>query len=102
MEAPARALGRLAGIYRRQRRHADAAQTWERVLRLPRVPERLRREASVALAVHHEHRVRDLHQAQRFAVTALEAEFKPARRRAVEHRLTRLQRKIDATAVRMI
>ena len=102
IEAPARALGRLAGIYRRLRRHADAAATWERVLRLPRVPDRLLREASVALAVHHEHRVRDLPQAQQFAATALEAELQPARRRAVEHRLTRLQRKIDATAARMI
>lgn len=102
MEAPARALGRLAGIYRRLRRHTDAADTWERVLRLPRVSDRLRHEASVALAVHHEHRVRDLPQAQQFAVSALQAEPQPARRRAAEHRLTRLQRKIDATAARMI
>ena len=102
MEAAARALGRLAGIYRRQRRYTDAAEAWTRLLKLPRVPDRLRREASVALAVHHEHRLRDLGQAQWFATHALEAEPHPARRRAVQHRLTRLRRKIDATTARMI
>ena len=102
IEAAARALGRLAGIYRRQRRYADAAEAWTRLLTLPRVPDRLQREASVALAVHHEHRLRDLGQAQWFATHALEAEPHPARRRAVQHRLTRLRRKIDATTARMV
>ena len=101
-EARARALGRLASIYRRQRRYSDAADAWARLLALPRVPGRLRREASVALAVHHEHRLRDPRQAQWFAKHALEAEPHPARRRAVQHRLTRLRRKIDATTERMI
>lgn len=67
IEASAHALGRLASIYRRQRRYSDAAAAWTRLLRLPRVPGRLRREASLALAVHHEHRLRDLRQAQCFA-----------------------------------
>ena len=97
MEARAQALGRLAGIYRRQRRYAEAADAWVRLLALPRVPDRLRREASVALAVHHEHRLRDPRQAQWFAKRALDVEPHPKRRRAVEHRLTRLRRKIDAT-----
>ena len=101
-EARARALGRLASIYRRQRRYSDAADAWARLLALPRVPGRLRREASVALAVHHEHRLRDPRQAQWFAKHALEAEPHPARRRAVQHRLTRLRRKIDATTEQMI
>ena len=102
MEARAHALGRLASVYRRQRRYSDAADAWARLLTLPRVPDRLRREASVALAVHHEHRLRDPRQAQWFATHALEAEPHPARRRAVQHRLTRLRRKIDATTARMI
>jgi len=97
MEARARALGRLASLYRRQRHYSDAADAWDRLLTLPQVPDRLRREASVALAVHHEHRLRDPRQAQWFARHALEAESQPARRLVVQHRLTRLRRKIDAT-----
>ena len=102
LEARAQALGRLAGLYRRQRRYADAADAWARLLTLPQVPDRLRREASVALAVHHEHRLLDPRQAQWFAKHALEAEPHPTRRRAVQHRLTRLRRKIDATTARML
>ena len=101
-EARARALGRLATLYRRARRYIDAADAWARLLTLPRVPDRLRREASVALAVHHEHRRRDPRQAQWFAENALDAELHPSRRREAQHRLTRLRRKIDAASDRML
>ena len=95
--ARARALGRLARIYRRRGRHADAADAWGRLLRLSRIPDHLRHEASLALAVHHEHRVRELRTAQQFAVLALEPDLPAIRRQAVQHRLLRLRRKIDAT-----
>ena len=98
-EARAEALGRLAGVYRRQRHHADAAELWTRLLALSGVSDRLRREATVALAVHHEHRVRDLVAAERFAQAALRAEAHPGRRRAVQHRLTRLGRKRGQTGL---
>lgn len=102
IEASAHAFGRLASIYRRQRRYPDAAAAWTHLLKLPRVPGRLRCEVSLALAVHHEHRLRDLRQAQCFAEHALKAEPHHARRLAVQHRLTRLQRKIGSTTERMI
>ena len=95
----AQALRRLAHIYRRQQRHADAADAWTRLLRLSEIPERLRHEASVALAVHHEHRLRDPWTAQQFAVRALAPDLPETRRHAVQHRLSRLRRKIDATSV---
>ena len=90
------ALRRLAGIYRRQRRHTEAAAAWMHLLSLPGVSTRLRHDASVALAVHQEHRVRDLWSAHRYASSALGGERHPTRRSAVEHRLTRIRRKIDA------
>jgi len=95
--ARALAFGRLARLYRRQRRHGDAAEAWARLLSLSRVPDPLRHEASVALAVHHEHRLRDLAAAQRFARRALEPRPPASGREAVQHRLTRLGRKIEAT-----
>jgi hypothetical protein len=95
--ARAQALRRLARIHRRQRRYGDAADAWERLLRLSRIPKSLRHEASVALAVHHEHRLRDPRAAQQFAVNALEPDLPANQRQAVNHRLLRLRRKIDAT-----
>lgn len=92
-EARAEAIGRLAAVYRRRRRHTDAAALWTQLLSASGVSDRLRREATVAMAVHHEHRVRDLAAAERFARAALREEAHPGRRRAVQHRLTRLERK---------
>ena len=100
LEAPAQALGRLARIYRRQRRHAEAAEAWTQLLSRSHVPQRIRQEASVALAVHHEHRVRDLPAAQQFARRALETEPHPTRREAVQYRLSRLRRKIGEASGR--
>ena len=95
--ARAQALRRLARIHRRQRRYADAADAWARLLQLSKIPNGLRHEASVALAVHHEHQLRDLRTAQQFAVRALESDLPANQRQAVQHRLLRLRRKIDAT-----
>ena len=99
VEARAQALRRLASLYRRQRRHADAAEAWGRLLALPRVRDRLRHEATVALAVHHEHRLRDPLAARTHARAALEVVPTLERRRAVERRLWRLGRKIEASSL---
>jgi hypothetical protein len=53
------------------------------------------REATEALAVHHEHRVRDLEAARRFALESLRVPATMARRHAAEHRLARLNRKLS-------
>ena len=90
----AEALSRLAAAHRRRRRYAEAADCWQRLLALSEAPRRFRREAAIALAVHHEHRDRDLLEARRLAQVALEREHHPTHRRAVEHRLDRLERKL--------
>ena len=59
------------------------------------------REAAEALAVHHEHRVRDLTLAHRFALGTLAAvngSARPSLAQAVRHRLARIERKIGASA----
>jgi hypothetical protein len=65
------------------------------------VVEALRQFAAEALAIHHEHRVRDYFAARELAIFALEeiseAEGSPARRReeGLRHRLARLDQKIS-------
>src|SRR5262245_15638242 len=56
----AEALYAHAMLLRRMRRHAAAAEVWQRLLELGACPPRLEREAAEALAVHHEHRLRSL------------------------------------------
>ena len=91
----AEALQRLARHFRSERRYPEAAEAWRRLLALRRPPARLAREATVALAVHHEHRVRDLVTARQFARRALEMEAHPGRHQANAHRLRRLRRKME-------
>jgi uncharacterized protein YprB with RNaseH-like and TPR domain len=90
----AEALRSYAVLSRRDRAYSDAAGAWERLLGLRRCPPRLAREAIEALAVHHEHRLRDLATARRFALEALQFNVSRARADAVRHRLARLDRKI--------
>src|SRR5207237_9953447 len=54
------ALRQLALTFRRARRFDDAAACWRQLLDVPQCPAHLTREANQALAIHHEHRVRDL------------------------------------------
>ena len=61
------ALHALALRCRRTARYLDAASHWETLTRARRCPPALMREALEALAIHHEHRSRDLEQARRFA-----------------------------------
>jgi uncharacterized protein len=93
----AAAVRALARFYRRARRFDDAAAQWRRLLELECCPALAAREASDALAVHHEHRARDLALAKAFAVRSLvDVEPGAAWDRAVRHRLARLERKLSA------
>ena len=94
----AEALRCYAVICRRQRRFADAADGWQRILALRRCPAYISREATEALAVHHEHRLRDPHSAKLFALQSLRFEPSVSRQHAVRHRLARLERKLGGPA----
>jgi uncharacterized protein len=93
------ALRALAIMARRARQYEEAAGLWRQLLDLPGCPPPIAREATEALAVHHEHRVRDLAAAKTFAVrlSSLEHRLRPAWTDAVRHRLARIERKL-ATA----
>ena len=86
-----------AVLSRRQRRFADAAAGWRQILDLRPCPPAVLREASEALAVHHEHRVRDLEAARAFALQSLTVSATRSRQDATQYRLARLDRKLSAT-----
>jgi uncharacterized protein YprB with RNaseH-like and TPR domain len=90
----AEALRCYAVLCRRQRRFAEAAGAWQGILDLRRCPPHVQREATEALAVHHEHRLRDLRSARQFALQSLRLHTAPGRQHAVRHRLARLERKL--------
>ena len=94
-DARAEALRRLALCHRRDRRYDEAAERWSELLAVPGLSRRATHEASVALAVHHEHRLRDLPMAERFATRALAHEPQTRRRLALEHRVRRITRKLE-------
>ena len=96
-------LYRLGLRCRRDRRFQEAAECWRSLLELtaPRAVRRnttmmaLREFAAEALAIHHEHRVRDLATARELAMFALEeARENGPRADGMRHRLARLNRKI--------
>ena len=95
----AEALRAYATLSRRHRRYEDAATAWRRVLDLRHGPPAIVREATEALAVHHEHRVRDLAVARRFALQSLPLQRTASREQAARHRLARLDRKLGGMAV---
>lgn len=108
------ALRSLAVAARRARHYEAAAIRWRQVLDIPGCPSRVLTEASEALAIHHEHRARDLATARMFALKTLEMrtlEMKSLGRGAgvktslakgsravcgdaVRHRLARIERKM--------
>lgn len=88
------ALRSLAGGARRARRFNDAAGWWRRLLEVPGCPAAIRREATEALAIHHEHRERNLEAARMFALKSLETGTEAAWGDAVRHRLARIERKM--------
>lgn len=88
-------LRHLAIGARRARRFGEAAAWWQNLLDIPGCPPHLKREANEALAIHHEHRVRDLVRAKTFALKSLEMNSRPGWTHAVHHRLARIERKMD-------
>lgn len=100
-EVRGEALYRLALRRRRERRFAEAASCWRDLLALTE-PASVRRRGSLAdlrqcaieaLAIHHEHRDRDLMSARELALFALDEEDVRGAD-GLRHRLARLERKI--------
>ncbi len=91
-EVHGEALRRLAWIRRRARRLHEAAEAWRELAVLPRCAAALRREAKEALAIHHEHRLKDLMTARQHALDLLSEGAGPSAR--LQHRLDRLERKL--------
>jgi uncharacterized protein YprB with RNaseH-like and TPR domain len=90
----AEAMHAYANLCRRDRRYTEAASAWRQLLDLRRCPPGLARSASEALAIHHEHRVRDLKAARSFALRSAGLQNTVTRRQALEHRLARIDRKL--------
>jgi uncharacterized protein YprB with RNaseH-like and TPR domain len=88
-------LRALALACRRARRFDEAARCWGQIVDARGCPPALRREAAEALAIHHEHRVHDLDAAKDFALLSLTDEARPSWTEAVQHRLARLERKMN-------
>jgi len=89
------ALRSLAWAARRARRHHDAAACWRQLLDVPLCPRTAAREALEALAIHHEHRVRDLGAARTFALGSLNAANRTSASARARYRLARLERKLS-------
>jgi hypothetical protein len=90
----AEALRRLALLRRRAGRRTEAAEAWEKIVALPGCPAVIRREAREALAIHHEHRSRDLQAAKLFVLDVLAESPGRRLRDEAEHRLKRLEKKL--------
>src|SRR4051812_23689036 len=108
-EVKGEALYRRALRLRRDRRFAEAAASWRAIVELtePRGIRRLARLADLrqfateALAIHHEHRERDLDGARELALFALQ-EAAGARADGMRHRLARIDRKISGLTDRAV
>jgi hypothetical protein len=94
-------LRALALAWRRARQFDEAAQCWRSLLDTPACPRPLAREATEALAIHHEHRLRDLGAARTFALRSLASALPAANNEAGRHRLARIERKLDAARVQL-
>jgi uncharacterized protein len=92
------ALRALALAYRRARRFDDAACCWTALVESG-CPSAIEREAIEALAIHHEHRRRDLESAKLFAERNLDVSRRQHRetvKTAARRRLARIERKLSA------
>jgi hypothetical protein len=94
------ALRALALRCRRTGRYSEAVAHWDAIVRARRCPPALRREACEALAVHHEHRSRDLETARRYAEQSRRVPQAGSHQEAVAKRLARLERKIGRACPR--
>ena len=100
----AEALYRLGLLYRRARQFTEAAAAWRDIVALT-VPATVRRRPAMsqlrgfaieALAIHREHRERDIDGARDLALFALNDEGPPPGKAAsLRHRLARLERKLS-------
>ena len=88
------ALRALALACRRQRRHEEAASCWRELVEMRGCPPPILCEATEALAIHHEHRARDLTAAKTFVLRGLETGNGVGWANAARYRLARLDRKI--------
>jgi uncharacterized protein YprB with RNaseH-like and TPR domain len=113
VDVVAEAIYRLAIRLRRERRFAQAAECWRRLLDLKqgRMGRRsallapLRQVAAEALAIHHEHRERDYAGARELALQLLdEVEGVPARVKPdnTRRRLARLERKLATSTAPLL
>jgi uncharacterized protein YprB with RNaseH-like and TPR domain len=91
-EVHGEALRRLAWIRRRHRRPHEAAQAWQELASLPRCAASLRRQAAEALAIHHEHRSKNLDVARQHVLELLSDP--ESNKTTARYRLDRLERKI--------
>ena len=92
----ANACHRLGHMHRRAARHDDAARAWQGVLEAAggrRSLFSLERDATEALAIHHEHRANDLDAARKYAET-MKRQGSGRAVAAASHRLARLERKL--------
>lgn len=95
-------LYRLGLRCRRERRFSEAADAWRALIELTDSPAgrrlasaaALRQFAVEALAIHHEHRERNLRAARELAVFGLEEESNERRADSYRHRLARLDKKL--------
>ncbi|HEX6210784.1 MAG TPA: ribonuclease H-like domain-containing protein [Methylomirabilota bacterium] len=94
VQVRAEALRALALGWRRAGRFAEAADAWQAIAGDRWAPATIRREALEALAIHHEHRSRDLGEARRFAQLSLAERVGTRWMDAGRHRLARLDRKL--------
>jgi uncharacterized protein YprB with RNaseH-like and TPR domain len=97
------ALRGLALASRRARCYKEAADCWKELLAIRGCPANIAYEANQALAIHNEHRLRDLTSARSFALLNLEAaeeRMRPAWTAAVRHRLGRLDKKMKNESLR--
>lgn len=92
--ARADALHWLALHRRRLHRFQEAAEAWRALSEIPGIDADVRREALEALAIHHEHRLKDLETARAFALEALGLAADAKRVEGVQHRLGRLTHKL--------
>ena len=90
------ALHALALAYRRVRRFDDAAKCWTALIESG-CSASVEREAIEALAIHHEHRRRDLDSARLFALQNV-----ARARRGARHRLERIERKLAGGRGRLL
>jgi uncharacterized protein len=90
------ALRGLAEVRSRSNRHQEAAECWRELLDSATCPTRVATQAARALAIHHEHRVRDLPAAHAFALRSLEYESRPSMSVELQHRVGRIEKKLNS------